>query len=78
VKGPTAAFMHWSGLPLSSAGVAAAYDGLLDGLVADERTTGLPVLETGVLMDTEGARRQLASRRCNSRSRSPKAIATVH
>ena len=32
----------------------------LDGLVADERTTGLPVLETGVLMDTEGARRQLA------------------
>jgi LPPG:FO 2-phospho-L-lactate transferase len=60
VKGPTAAFMHWSGLPLSSAGVAAAYDGLLDGLVADERTTGLPVLETGVLMDTEGARRQLA------------------
>ena len=60
VKGPTAAFMRWSGLPLTSAGVVAAYEGLLDGLVADERTSGLPVLETGVLMDSEGARRRLA------------------
>jgi LPPG:FO 2-phospho-L-lactate transferase len=60
VKGPTAAFMRWSGQPLTSAGIAATYEGLLDGLVADERTPSLPVLETDVLMDTEGSRRRLA------------------
>jgi len=60
VKGPTAAFMRWSGLPLTSAGVAAAYEGLLDGLVADERAPRPAMLETDVLMDTEASRRRLA------------------
>jgi LPPG:FO 2-phospho-L-lactate transferase len=60
LKGPTEAFMRWSEWPVSSAGVAAAYDGLIDGLVADERTQALPVLETDVLMDTPQARRRLA------------------
>lgn len=60
LKGPTAAFMRCAGWPVSSGGIAAAYTGLLDGLVADQRTETLPVLETSVLMDTPGARRQVA------------------
>lgn len=60
VKGPTAAFMRWAGQPLTSDGVAAAYAGLIDGLVADERTDAAAVLQTDVLMDTADARRRLA------------------
>jgi LPPG:FO 2-phospho-L-lactate transferase len=60
VKGPTAAFMRAAGWPVSSDGIAAAYTGLLDGLVADQGTQELPVLETSVLMDTPQARRQVA------------------
>jgi LPPG:FO 2-phospho-L-lactate transferase len=60
VKGPTEALMRWSDWSLDSDGVAAAYAGLIDGLVADERTDALPVLETDVLMDTPEARRRLA------------------
>src|SRR5262249_40536714 len=60
VKGPTAAFLRWRGLPLTSDGLAVEYDGLLDGLVADEPCGSLPVLETDVLMDSAGARRRLA------------------
>ena len=58
LKGPTEAFMRWARRAVSSAGIAAAYDGLIDGLVADERTPALPVLETDVLLaDAEGRRR---------------------
>ena len=60
IKGPTAAFMRAAGWPLSSDGIAAAYSGLIDGLVCDERTETLPVLETDVLMDTPEARRRVA------------------
>ena len=60
LKGPSAEFMRWSGHPLNSDGVADGYGGLLDGLVADERTADLPVLETDVLMDTPEARRRVA------------------
>jgi LPPG:FO 2-phospho-L-lactate transferase len=60
VKGPTAAFIEFAGLPLSSDGIAAYYDGLIDGIVADQRTARLPVLETDVLMDTPAARRRVA------------------
>jgi LPPG:FO 2-phospho-L-lactate transferase len=62
VKGPTAEFMRWAGHPLCSDGIAAAYEGLIDGLVADQRTDSIPVLETEVLMDTADARRRLALR----------------
>jgi LPPG:FO 2-phospho-L-lactate transferase len=62
LKGPTAAFMTWAGRPLTSAGIVACYEGLLDGLVADQRTDAAPVLETEVLMDTADARRELARR----------------
>jgi LPPG:FO 2-phospho-L-lactate transferase len=60
IKGPTDEFMLWSGQPLSSDGIAAIYAGVIDGLVADERTASVPVLETSVLMDTPEARTRLA------------------
>jgi LPPG:FO 2-phospho-L-lactate transferase len=60
VKGPTEPFMEWAGQPLSSEGIAALYEGVIDGLVADERGAGLPVLETDVLMDDAAARRRVA------------------
>ncbi len=60
VKGPTAAFMEWAGLPLTSDGIAARYEGVIDGLVADRRARAVPVLETDVLMDTPAARRRVA------------------
>ncbi len=60
VKGPTEPFLEWAGRPLSSTGVAALYEGVLDGLVADEATDLLPVLRTNVLMDSPAARARLA------------------
>jgi LPPG:FO 2-phospho-L-lactate transferase len=60
VKGPTAAFMEWAGQPLSSDGIANSYAGLISGIVADERTDLLPVLETEMLLDTPQRRRELA------------------
>ncbi len=60
VKGPTGAFMDFAGLPVSADGIAEYYDGLIDGLVADERTEQTPVLETDVLMATAEDRRRVA------------------
>jgi LPPG:FO 2-phospho-L-lactate transferase len=42
VKGPTAAFMEFAGVPCSAAGILALYDELLDGIVADEEIPGRP------------------------------------
>jgi LPPG:FO 2-phospho-L-lactate transferase len=60
IKGPTEACLRWAGHALSSAGIAGAYAGLIDGLIADERTGALPTLETEVLMDTPERRSRLA------------------
>jgi LPPG:FO 2-phospho-L-lactate transferase len=60
LKGPTDAFMAWAELPLNAAGVARAYDGLLDGIVADEPVEGLPALEVDTRMDDAAARRRVA------------------
>jgi LPPG:FO 2-phospho-L-lactate transferase len=60
LKGPTDAFLRWAGQPVSSAGIADTYRGVVDGLVADERTGAVPVLETSVLMDDDEARRRVA------------------
>jgi LPPG:FO 2-phospho-L-lactate transferase len=60
LKGPTEAFLAWAGHPLSSDGIATYYDGLLDGLVADQRTGALPTLETDVAMPDAAARRRVA------------------
>jgi LPPG:FO 2-phospho-L-lactate transferase len=60
VKGPTAAFMTFTGLPVSAEGIATYYDQLIDGLISDQRVDGMPVLETDVLMATPEARRRVA------------------
>jgi LPPG:FO 2-phospho-L-lactate transferase len=62
VKGPTDAFCEHAGIERSASGVAAAYEGMLDGIVADEPADGLPTLVTDTLMDTPGRRRALAER----------------
>jgi LPPG:FO 2-phospho-L-lactate transferase len=60
LKGPTAAFMEHAEQPLTADGVAELYEGLIDGLVADERADGVPTLETDVRMSDAGARRRVA------------------
>jgi LPPG:FO 2-phospho-L-lactate transferase len=60
IKGPTEAFLEWAGHPMTAEGIATAYAGVIDGLVADERTDALPVLETDVLMDTAAKRARVA------------------
>jgi LPPG:FO 2-phospho-L-lactate transferase len=60
LKGPTEVFMQWAGRTLDADGIATAYDGLIDGLVADERTDRVPVLETDVLMADAAGRRRVA------------------
>jgi LPPG:FO 2-phospho-L-lactate transferase len=60
VKGPSEHFCAWAGIEVSAAGVAGAYEGLLDGIVADEHVDGLPCLVTDTLMETTDGMRQLA------------------
>jgi LPPG:FO 2-phospho-L-lactate transferase len=60
VKGPTEAFMEWASEPLDSSGIAGVYEGLIDGLIADERAEGVPTLEADVLMDSPEARARVA------------------
>ena len=62
LKGPTDAFLAWAGHPLTSEGIAAHYDGLIDGLVADERADSIPTLVTDVEMGDAAARRRVAER----------------
>ena len=60
LKGPTEACLRWAGRSVSSAGIAETYAGILDGLVADQRTRSVTVLETSVLMNDSAARQRLA------------------
>ncbi len=60
LKGPTAAFLAWAGHPLSADGIAAAYDGLLDGLVCDDPCDAMPSLRTDVDLSTPADRRRVA------------------
>jgi LPPG:FO 2-phospho-L-lactate transferase len=60
LKGPTDVFMRWAGRTLDADGIATAYDGVIDGIVADQRTDRVPVLETDVLMADAGGRRRVA------------------
>jgi LPPG:FO 2-phospho-L-lactate transferase len=60
VKGPTEAFCEQAGIEASAAGVAGAYAGVLDGIVADEPLEDPPSLVTNTLMDTPESRARLA------------------
>jgi LPPG:FO 2-phospho-L-lactate transferase len=60
VKGPTEPFCRHAGIALSAAGIASAYAGLIDGIVADEPANGVPELVTDTLMETAEDRSRLA------------------
>jgi LPPG:FO 2-phospho-L-lactate transferase len=60
LKGPTEAFCRMTGLPLGTAAIEAAYEGVIDAVVADEPGE-LPCLKTDVLMDTAETRARVAA-----------------
>ncbi len=62
LKGPTAEFMEHAGLSVDAAGIAAAYDGLIDGLMTDEAVAieGLIVTVASTLMDSPQSRQIVA------------------
>jgi LPPG:FO 2-phospho-L-lactate transferase len=62
LKGPTAEFMKHAGLCVDAAGIAAAYEGLIDGLMTDEPAAikGLKVTVASTLMDSPESRRIVA------------------
>ena len=67
IKGPTEAFMAAIGRPVSAAGVASLYEGLLDGIVVDEGDPdpppeGLATLSCPTLMEDAAGRQALAER----------------
>jgi len=61
LKGPTAECLRWAGHEPTAAAIAECYAGLLDGLVADEAVSGLPVLRTDTLMADAASRRRVAA-----------------
>jgi LPPG:FO 2-phospho-L-lactate transferase len=60
VKGPTEHFCDWAGVERSARGIASAYEGVIDGLVADEPVEETPCLVTSTLMDTAERREEVA------------------
>jgi len=60
VKGPTDAFCDGAGIERSAAGIARAYEDVIDGIVADEPAGGPDELVTGTMMDSPEARARLA------------------
>ena len=60
VKGPTEAFCAQASIALSARGIAEAYAGVIDGIVADEPVTGLPALQIDTMMDTPESRERVA------------------
>jgi hypothetical protein len=64
--------MEHAGLERSASGIARAYAGVIDGLVADEPAEGVPVHVTDTLMRDGAGRRRLAEAalaHCRSLSR---------
>jgi LPPG:FO 2-phospho-L-lactate transferase len=61
LKGPTEHFCDWAGIEKSASGIARAYGGVIDGLVADEPVEGLPCLVTDTVMDSPDRRREVAA-----------------
>ena len=58
IKGPTEDFCRYAGLPLDAR--AAAYDGLVEGIVADQPAGETQTHVTDTLMNTPEARRRIA------------------
>ncbi len=67
IKGPTDAFVAAVGRPLTGAGIASLYEGVLDGIVVDAGDPdpgpdGIEVLSCPTLMEGRDGRRALAER----------------
>jgi LPPG:FO 2-phospho-L-lactate transferase len=62
LKGPTAAFCEHAGIDTTAQGIAEAYGEVIDGVVADERVTGLPALQLETRMDDLPGMAELARR----------------
>jgi LPPG:FO 2-phospho-L-lactate transferase len=60
VKGPSEHFCAWAGIEVSAAGVAGAYAGVIDGMVADEPVDSVPSLVADTLMDAPERMREVA------------------
>jgi LPPG:FO 2-phospho-L-lactate transferase len=60
LKGPTEPFCEQAGIAPSAAGIARAYGGVIDGIVADEPSDGMPELVTDTLMSTAEDRVRVA------------------
>lgn len=60
LKGPTAAFLAFAGLECGGRGIARCYGGLLDGIVCDDDSNGLPALQLDTRMDDAAARTRVA------------------
>jgi LPPG:FO 2-phospho-L-lactate transferase len=60
VKGPTEPFCEQAGIELSASGIVRAYADVIDGIVADEPSSGVPELVTGTLMGSPEERERLA------------------
>jgi LPPG:FO 2-phospho-L-lactate transferase len=60
VKGPTEQFCEQAGIAQSADGIARAYAGVVDGVVADEAAADMPALRTETLMESAADRARLA------------------
>ena len=61
LKGPTAAFMVHRNVEVSARGLAELYDGVIDGIMTDEKgAMPVPVAVTNILMDGPKGRMRLA------------------
>jgi LPPG:FO 2-phospho-L-lactate transferase len=60
LKGPTGACLEWAGHAADSDGIAAIYEPLIDGLVADSVAASVTTLQIDVLLDTPERRRAVA------------------
>jgi LPPG:FO 2-phospho-L-lactate transferase len=74
VKGPTDIFMRAVGRPITAAGVASLYEGLIDAIVCDEGDPdpppeGIETLSCPTLMEGRDGRRRLAERTLEFASR---------
>ncbi len=61
LKGPTAVCLEWAGQTVDSDGIAAIYESLIDGLIADSPAAAVTTLQTDVRLDTPQRRRSVAA-----------------
>ena len=61
LKGPTDVFCAYAGIEAGAGGIARAYTGVVDGIVADERVEETASLVADTLMDTPERRRRVAT-----------------